>query len=103
VVTHLEHVIVAGGASYVNNTSVILDDIEVLNWMENSHWQKVSINLPVPMVAFTPIITDDQLLIVGYLAANLKRDKMPTRYLLMISQDQVTNNKPLTHPPNGLQ
>jgi len=51
---------------FVNNTPVAQDDIEVLNWMENSHWQKVSINLPIPMGAFTPIITDDHLLIVGY-------------------------------------
>ena len=31
VVTHLEHVIVAGGVKYVNNTPVVQDDIEVLN------------------------------------------------------------------------
>ena len=70
VVTHLEHVIVAGG---VNNTLVVQDDIEVLDWMKNSHWQKVSINLPVPMAWFTPIITDDHLLIVGYATANKRR------------------------------
>ncbi|XP_065908254.1 kelch-like protein 3 [Dysidea avara] len=75
VVTHLEHVIVAGGAKDVNNTVVIQDDIEVLNWMENSHWHKVSINLPVPMLAFTPIITDDHLLIVGYTGAGMRCDK----------------------------
>ena len=66
VVTHLEHVIVAGGFKDVNNTLVVQGGIEVLNWMKNSHWQKVSINLPVPMYSFTPIITDDHLLIVGY-------------------------------------
>ena len=73
VVTHLEHVIVAGGYKYVNNTPVVQDDIEVFNWTKNSHWQKVSINLPVPMFTFTPIITDDHLLIVGYTAANRRR------------------------------
>ena len=66
VATHLEHVIVAGGVKFDNNTLVVQDDIEVLNWMKNSYWQKVSINLPVPMAGFTPIITDDHLLIVGY-------------------------------------
>ena len=75
VVTHLEHVIVAGGGKFVNNTLVLQDDIEILNWMKRSHWQKVSVNLPVPMTAFTPIITDDQLLIVGYVAANKKHNK----------------------------
>ena len=61
VVTHLEHVIVAGGGS----DDMMHDDIEVLNWVENSHWKKVSIYLPVPMYGFTPIIADDHLVIVG--------------------------------------
>ena len=38
------------------------DDIEV---EENFHWRKVSIKLLVP-IAFTPIISNDHLLIVGY-------------------------------------
>ena len=63
VVSHLEHVIVAGGALDDNTDH---DDIEVLNWIENSHWRKVSIKLPVPMCVFTPTISDDHLLIVGY-------------------------------------
>ena len=71
VVSHLEHVIVAGGDKG-NNTSVMQDDIEVLNWIENSHWRKVSIKLPVPMFAFTPTISDDHLLIVGYPGADMR-------------------------------
>ena len=69
VVNHLEYVIVAGGVRPTaedDDTPVVQDDIEVLNWIENSHWMKVSIKLPVPMYAFTPIISDDHLLIVGY-------------------------------------
>ena len=70
VVSHLEHVIVAGGvrsASEDDESQIIQNDVEVLNWTENSHWRKVSIKLPVPMYAFTPTITfDDYLLIVGY-------------------------------------
>ena len=66
VVSHLEHVIVAGGDKG-ENTTVRLGDIEVLNWIENSHWRKVSITLPVPMASFTPTITsDNHLLIEGY-------------------------------------
>ena len=68
VVSHLEHVIVAGGR--LDDTTH--DDIEVLNWIENSHWRKVSIKLPVPMWAFTPIVSDDHLLIVGYNGADMK-------------------------------
>jgi len=101
VVTHLEHVIVAGGGKYVNDTHVILDDIEVLNWMENSHWKKVSINLPVPMVNFTPIISDDHLLIVGYVGyieANLKRTihayKIPVDHVTKSGDQRQTSDTP---------
>ena len=71
VVSHLEHVIVAGGGL----DDETLDDIEVLNWIENSHWRKVSIKLPKPMWAFAPIVSDDHLLIVGYAHADFKRSK----------------------------
>jgi len=63
VVTHLQHVIVAGGYASVFNC---LYDIEVLNWTENSHWREVSIKLPEPMSGFTPIISSDHYVIVGY-------------------------------------
>ena len=66
VVSHLEHVIVAGGGRPTaedDDTQIIQDDIEVLNWIENSHWRKVSIKLPIPMYAFTPTTVDDCLLI----------------------------------------
>ena len=75
VVSHLEHVIVAGGVRPTaedDDTPVVQDDIEVLNWIENSHWRKVSIKLPVPMYAFTPTISDDHLIIVGYSGAGIK-------------------------------
>ena len=78
VVSHLEDVIVAGGgrttAEY-DDTPVVQDDIEILNWIENSHWRKVSIKLPEPMYAFTPTISDDHLLIVGYGDADMNRDR----------------------------
>ena len=78
IVSHLEHVIVAGGGRLTakdNKTPVIQDDIEVLNWIENSHWRKVSIKLPVPMYGFIPTICDDHLLIVGYSDTYNKRDR----------------------------
>ena len=78
VVSHLEHDIVAGGGRPTaedDDTIVVQDDIEVLNWIENSHWRKVSIKLPVPMYAFTPTISDGDLIIVGYDAADMKSYK----------------------------
>jgi len=98
VVTHLEHVIVAGGGKFVNNTIVVQDDIEVLNWKENSHWKKVSINLPVPMVVFTPIITDGHLLIVGYVATDMGRNKnaykIPVDDITRSGDQQQTSDTP---------
>ena len=74
VVSHLEHVIVAGGDKG-DETTVTQDDIEIFNWIENSHWRKVSIKLPVPMCAFKPTISNDHLLIVDYCNVNKKNDK----------------------------
>ena len=73
VVSHLEHVIVGGGGRPTaedDDTPVIQDDIEILNWIENSHWSKVSIKLTVPMWGFIPTISDDDLFIVGYNGAD---------------------------------
>jgi len=72
VATHLEHVIVAGELNKGNDTPEAQDDIEVLNWIENSHWRKISVNLPGPMWAFTPIIAGNHFVIVGY-DANMRR------------------------------
>ena len=42
VVTHQEYVVVAGGATGDDDANLVaLNDIEVLNWVENSHWIKV--------------------------------------------------------------
>ena len=72
VVSHLEYVIVARGAKPKprdNSTAVVQDDIEIPNWMENLQWKKICIKLPTPMYGFTPTISDDHLLIVGYCGA----------------------------------
>ena len=74
VVSYLEHVIVAGGTRSTaedDDTPIVHDDIEVLNWTGNSHWRKVSIMLPVPMYGFTSTISDDHLFIVGYTGADV--------------------------------
>ena len=74
VVSHLENIIVAGGArptAEYDDTPVVQDDIEVLNWIENSRWRKVSIKLPVPMYSLKLTISDDYLIIVGYSDASL--------------------------------
>jgi len=74
VISHLEHVIVAGGVTgdEHDNVSTVLEDIEILNWLENSQWKKASVHLPEPMYGFTPIICNDSLFILGYCTANKK-------------------------------
>jgi len=98
VVTHLEHVIVAGGGKFVNNTPMIQNDIEILNWMENSHWLRTSINLPVLMAGFSPIITDDYLLIVGYTTADMTHGnsayKIPVDDITRSGDQQQTTKIP---------
>ena len=96
VVSHLEHLIVAGGGrptSEDDDTPVILDDIEVLNWIENLHQRKVSIKLPVPMYSFTPTITpDDNVLIVGYIS---KIESSKNAYKLPITAITASGDKQL--------
>ena len=99
--SHLEHVIVAGGASPTgedDDTPVAQDDIEVLNWIENSHWRKVSIKLPVPMYSFTPTLSDDHLIIVGYVGPNITRQrsayKIPVANITSSIDQQHNNDTP---------
>ena len=99
VVSHLEHVIVAGGGRPTaedDDTPVIYDDIEVLNWIENSHWRKVAIKLPAPKWGFIPTISDDHLLIVGYGDAYTKRNrsayKIPVANITTASNHQQQNS-----------
>ena len=75
VVSHLEHVIVAGGGRPTvddDDTPVIQDDVEIFNWIENAHWRRVSIKLPAPMFSFTCTISDNHLFIVGYNGKDLQ-------------------------------
>ena len=101
VVSHLEFVIVAGGGrpnAEGDGSPVVQDDIEVLNWIENSHWSKVSIKLPVPMYGFTPIIYDDSLFTVGYSDAdvNVCNDayKIPVAAIIASIDHQSNNDMP---------
>ena len=63
VLTHLDYVIVAGGALDDNTYS---DDIELLNYKQSSHWVIARMKLPVAMWAPSLTISNDTLYIVGY-------------------------------------
>ena len=98
VVSHLQHVIVAGGTRPTgddDNKPEVQDDIEVFNWIENSHWRKVSIKLLEPMYSFTPTISDGDLIIVGYYDADLKTNRSAYKTSvanITASNDQQFNN-----------
>jgi len=98
VVSHAKHVIVAGGvrsAAEDDDSPVVQDDIEILNWEENSHWWKVSTKLPVPMYAFTPTISDDHLLIVSCCGKDMKSHrnayKIPVAKITSMTSLQDSN------------
>ena len=105
VFSHLEYVIVAGGARPTaedDDTPVVQDDIEILNWIENSHWRKVSIKLPVPMYAFTPTVSSSvlqlQMFMMSYDGANLKHHnvayKIPVVNIIASIDQQRNSDTP---------
>jgi len=93
VVTHCNHVIVMGGEY---KPAKYHDNIEIMNWRQQSPWREVSTELPVPMWAIKPTIAGEHLLIVGYDHAG-GRDKrtyqLPVASItpLSSSSDQVAS------------
>ena len=67
VITNLHDVIVAGGKG--EDTTVVLDDIEVLNITERQ-WQKLPVHLPKPMWGISATASKKFLHIVGYNGAD---------------------------------
>lgn len=67
VVASLKDVIVAGGKG--EDTTVVLDDIEVLNITERQ-WQKLPIHLPKPMWGISATASKQYFYIVGYNGAD---------------------------------
>lgn len=67
VVVHSNDVIVAGGKG--EDTTVVLDDIEVLN-VTKRQWQKVPIHLPKPMWGISATASKQYFHIVGYNGAD---------------------------------
>ena len=77
VVTHLDYVIVAGGALDNNTNS---DDIELLNYKQSSHWVIVKMKLPEAMYGPSLTISNDLLYIVGYTRT---RDRINAAYCVL--------------------
>jgi len=42
------------------------NEVEILNWIENCSWTKISTLLPFPMYAFTLVIYNEYFYIVGF-------------------------------------
>ena len=96
VVAHMEYAIVAGGVKG-ESTPVVLDDIEILDWIENSQWRKASLHLPVPMCALQLIVSDDTVFIVGYADTLLYYDKrayqLPVTVITNSADQQCASTK----------
>ena len=79
----------------------------ILKLKKNSHWKKVSIKLTVP-IAFTPIISNDHLLIVGYGIVSSSIDGKLTKVhvsrlpVAIILQHHLIHNATMPYPPDGL-
>ena len=84
VLTHLDYVIVAGGALNINT---IYDDIEVLNYKQSSHWVIARMKLPEAMWVPSLITSNDTLYIVGYSRATGR-----TNVAYEVSVDMVTSS-----------
>ena len=92
VVTHLEHVIVAGGASGDGYT--ISDDIEVLNWIENLQWKRASVHLPKAMFNLKMTTCDEHIFIVGYDNSNRETEK--DSFKIAVNRVTISNAKPVS-------
>ena len=82
VVTYLDHVFVAGGEGASSDENAMLDDIEVLNWVENCQWNKIVLHLPRPMYNFCPIICGKSFMIIGYWVESLAIDNSVFQMLM---------------------
>ena len=92
VLTHLDHVIVAGGRL---DDNTYYDDIELLNYKRSSHWVIARMKLPEVMWAPSLTIFNDILYIVGYSRAT---DMANAAYevsvdMVTLSAAQLTSNQ----------
>ena len=88
-VTHLENVIVAGGQTDSgDNNYMVLDVIEVLNWIKNLQWRKVSVCLPTPMFDLKMTISGEDIFIVGY----GNHERVWRKDIIKIAIDAVTTS-----------
>ena len=96
VVTHMEYVIVAGGIKD-EDVSVLLNDIEILDWIENIQWKNISIHLPAPMFNLQLTISNDAVFIVGYTDVNFYFNKyvyeLPVAVIMNSGEQQYASTR----------
>ena len=92
VLTHLDYVIVAGGALDINT---IYDDIQLLNYKLSSHWVIARMKLPEAMWHPSLTISNDTLYIVGYSTATDRTSEVHEVSVDMVisSAAQLTSNQ----------
>ena len=87
IITHMEYVIVAGGLSSEDDVYA-QDDIEILDWVENSQWKRVTVHLPVPMCNLQLTTSNDHLFIIGYVTTN----SCPSKQVYKLPIALITNS-----------
>jgi len=83
VVTYLEYVIVAGGMTDDHKCS---NEVEILNWIENCPWTKVSTLLPFPMYAFSPVVYNEHFYIVGFSSSEMTSYNSRESYVIPVEK-----------------
>ena len=94
VVTYLQHVIVSGGTRG-DDIALVQDDIEILNWAENTGWKRVSTTLPVPMYDISCTISGGHLVIMSYYSIDMKNYSvvytLPASEIVTPKQNRLLN------------
>ena len=84
VATHMEYVIVAGGV----RGDDVLDDIEILDWVEKSQWKTVSVQLPVPMYNLLLTVSNEHLCVAGHHSA----DERSANHVFEFPVEEITSS-----------
>ena len=76
---------------------VELDDIEILDWVENAQWRKISIHLPVHMYDPQLAVSNDKVFVVGYIDAKMSSNnrvyELPVAVITNSTEQQCTSTR----------
>ena len=95
VITYQNYVMVMGGW---NSPNIIYDNIEVMNYNRELEWKVISVHLPVPMWAFKPTMSGNNITIVGY---DGDRGRYTTHYQISVQEIITSFDQPPSADANS--